>query len=166
MSDQRRYTGTQIDRIAEKVRSEYNGEEEKTNVVKIANALGFDVYEATFDNDRIAGKVEDDGENRVIYVNRNDIAPRKRFTVAHEIGHIVLHHPLDNQPFVKVDNRGANDSFDRKEFEANRFAASLLMPKEESVRVWEETRDVDDFADRMGVSKAAAAIRLESLGLI
>lgn len=51
----------------------------------------------------------------------NDAAPgdRERLTLAHEIGHIVMHHmPTDNDP----------------EEEANQFAAEFLMPAEEIAR--------------------------------
>ncbi|MDD3506613.1 MAG: ImmA/IrrE family metallo-endopeptidase, partial [Sulfurimonas sp.] len=56
--------------------------------------------------------------------------------------------------------------YNQKEFEADNFAASLLMPKEISIKVWKKTRDIDDFADAMQVSKVAASIRLRNLGLI
>ncbi len=161
------YSRSQIEAIAQKVREKYgNTNEKQINVVEIANKLGFDVYEADFENDRIAGKVIDDGNTRAIYINRHDIPQRKRFTVAHEIGHIVLHHPLSNERFEKIDYRGANEKYDQKEWEANQFAASLLMPEDITRKLWEKLQDVDDFADVMGVSKAAAAIRLESLELI
>lgn len=160
------YSKRQIEKIATEVRDKYGGDSDRTNVVQIAKALGFNVYEASFKNPQIAGKVIDNDDKKAIYVNRDDITARKRFTVAHELGHIILHHPLNDEPFEKVDYRGVNETFDRKEWEANQFAASLLMPKEKAVATWEKLHDVDDFAEYMGVSKAAAAIRLESLGLI
>jgi len=161
------YTTSQIETMAEKTREKFAvNDGDKLNVVSIAKGLGFTVYNASFDNNKIAGKVVSDENEKSIYINKSDTPERKRFTVAHEIGHIVLHHPLDDSPFSKVDYRGANNTFDRKEWEANRFAAALLMPEEEARRVWRKTHDVDDFAEAMGVSKLAGAIRLEVLGLI
>lgn len=161
------YTISQIEAIANETRKKFgSNSKEKLNVVNIAKGLGFIVYDACFKDRQIAGKVVDNKTTRAIYVNKDDIPARKRFTVAHEIGHIILHHPLNEKPFEKIDYRGANSTFDRKEWEANRFAAALLMPKDESKIIWEQTYDIDDFADRMGVSKVAAAIRLETLGFI
>lgn len=49
--------------------------------------------------------------------------------------------------------------------EAN-FAAALLMPKELVYKTWQKTQRIRDFAEAMGVSQGAAAIRLIGLNLI
>jgi len=141
------------------------GVEYPIDVVEIAKKLGFDVYLSDFDDPNIAGMVINSQNNKNIYVNKDDIPQRQRFTIAHEIGHIVLHHSNDAS-FQEVDFRNTNELPSQKEIEANAFAAALLMPEKLAIKVWEKLQDVDDFADYFKVSKSAGAIRLMNLGLI
>jgi hypothetical protein len=72
--------------------------------------------------------------NTVIAVNRDHADSRRRFTIAHELGHLRLHEgrPLivDHVVRVRINARDHRSSLatDREEIEANRFAAALLMP--------------------------------------
>lgn len=68
-----------------------------------------------------------------ILVNSNiDFAPRKLFTAAHEIGHVVLHIMTGKQSEFQCTNNDLTTT-DKKnkmfEYEANIFASALLMPK-------------------------------------
>lgn len=63
-----------------------------------------------------------DSGAKVLVVNANMPNYRKRFTIAHELCHIVSH-----IPFVISDN----DPYRNVEFEANEFAAEFLMPGNE-----------------------------------
>lgn len=56
----------------------------------------------------------------VIVLNENFDNDRKRFTVAHELGHIIMHKA----------GRNPIPEFRDREDEANRFASEFLMPKE------------------------------------
>lgn len=56
----------------------------------------------------------------VIIVNKNIPNDRKRFTIAHELGHILMHNE-NNFPIA---------SYRDKEKEANQFASEFLMPQE------------------------------------
>jgi len=62
-----------------------------------------------------------EGELSTIGYNQKHSIHRKRFTVAHEIGHVVMSHPN----ITTFTNLESNDPF---ETEANQFAAELLMP--------------------------------------
>ena len=129
------------------------------DVVKIANELGFNVFLSDFDEANIAGMVVNSPREKSIYINKDDIPQRQRFTIAHEIGHIILHHQ-NNGDFKEVDFRNTDELPTQKEIEANAFAATLLMPKEQTVEMWNILQDIDDIANYFKVSKAAAAIRL------
>lgn len=116
-----------------------------------------------------------------IVVNQMDHEVRKRFTIAHEIGHLHLQHQLERGNHVHVD-RGNFISFrndrsasgtDAKEIEANQFASVLLMPtsvlRRETTRLGGGRlmdRDVDELAHLFEVSIQAMTIRLNALGLL
>lgn len=97
---------------------------------------------------------------------------RARFTVAHEIGHVILHAHEIRETMVNRGKDGLARRSDIKpyedpEWQANAFAGSLLMP-ESAVReiVSRNTRKaVSAVANILRVSRAAADIRLRNLQL-
>lgn len=90
---------------------------------------------------------------------------RDNFTIAHELGHLRLHvsgyfetHPTENCVSV---NRFGND---KPEWQANRFAAALLMPAKEFELFGEETDwDIPALSARFSVSQLAARCRANFL---
>ena len=103
------------------------------------------------------------GDGHAIELRGSPGARRLRFTIAHEIGHFVLH------PGRAVSERGGptNQSTVRLEREADQFAAELLMP-EQLVRqaVLDDGGDLRRLADRFDVSTQAMSLRLRHLGLV
>ena len=61
----------------------------------------------------------------VIIINKNFPNDRKRFTIAHELGHVLLHNENNYSIPLHRDNEK------QKEKEANEFASEFLMPEEE-----------------------------------
>lgn len=97
---------------------------------RICRDLGIRVYFANFegDDDKISGFFY--GEKNEIYVNQKEYPQRQTFTIAHELGHKIMHEEWLNSSNYKVLLRTSiNDSEDPKEKEANAFAANLLVPK-------------------------------------
>jgi len=71
-----------------------------------------------------------DAEEDVIFVNREEPPLRQTFTIAHEVGHKVLHEEWARSADYKVLLRNPNEQDqDFREKEANAFAANLLMPR-------------------------------------
>jgi Zn-dependent peptidase ImmA (M78 family) len=67
--------------------------------------------------------------NMLLINNENQPITRKRFTMAHEIGHHQLHHNLEHSHFRTIFLRqDIVRSDDKVESEANYFAGYLLMP--------------------------------------
>ena len=111
----------------------------------------------------------------VIGVNRDQATVRQRFTIAHELGHLLLHEysrvHVDRGFRVRLRSGLSSEGTDRDEMEANRFAAELLMPIE-FLQADLEKREFDladdsefqTLAKRYGVSTQALAIRLNGLG--
>jgi Zn-dependent peptidase ImmA (M78 family) len=128
----------------------------------------------------ISGMVFRDESRKVIGVNSLEVGTRQRFTIAHEIGHLLLHEgrPVIVEKLVRVNLRGKNPSgaSAREEREANQFAAELLMP-EHMVRkaahevvgdrtLVSDRRFVSTLAKRFEVSGQAMEYRLVNLGLL
>jgi hypothetical protein len=99
---------------------------------------------------------------------------RYRFTVAHEIGHWVLHAPALKADGLSHACRGERRS-DKEpiEWQADFFAACLLMPAALVLAQWDDvsrtTRGPSQLhvmAQRFSVSEQAMRIRFGSLGLI
>ena len=90
---------------------------------------------------------------------------RRRFTLAHEFGHYLLHRvAFPNGIVGGQDNGKSSMPWRRAEREANAFAANLLMPLGDfSARIGTEgdvtARTFDDLSELFGVSRTAAALR-------
>lgn len=83
------------------------------NLIRWVESAGVIVIEEDFGTHRIDGMSQWAGEHAVIILNGALPTDRKRLTVAHELGHLVLH----NQ-YLDLD----------VEDQANQFAAEFLMP--------------------------------------
>lgn len=119
-----------------------------------------------------------------IWINPFESEVRQRFTFAHEIGHYVLHLFGDGKREFKDDaktlRRGG--AWNRDEYQANNFAAQLLMPKyllleygaqlienhkkENNGKAISVTSFVSALANMFNVSQAAMTYRLKNLDLI
>lgn len=140
-------------------------------VEKIATKHGIKIETAYLD-DELSGMSFVKNDVSVIVVNGNHHPNRRRFTVAHELGHHLLHRPyLENN--VHVDkviyrNEVASQGTDRKEIQANAFAAELLMPASDLARYHAVDFNDEDFladlAKRLKVSVSALTYRLVNLG--
>ncbi|WP_161949177.1 ImmA/IrrE family metallo-endopeptidase [Desulfomicrobium norvegicum] len=98
----------------------------------------------------------------VIFLPLSSSKARDNFTVAHELGHFFLHTEDKGDEILRFTRRGSN----RREWEANWFAAELLMPEREFKKaVLELGCDEIELASKFDVSVAAASVRLSSLGL-
>lgn len=80
----------------------------------------------------------------IIYINSDYPETRQRFTLAHEIGHIVI--PWHTGTVVSHLNPGSDDeAYWLMEQEANRFAAELLMPTEWLKQQYLESNSVEKY---------------------
>lgn len=134
----------------------------------LAEKLGLAVKKLWLDDDMSGALVKVGPEKYEIHVNALHPQTRQRFTIAHELGHFVHHRTLlgegvnDNRAY-RTTAKGAlyNPKIGpQQETEANRFAASLLMPQEAIERLTKEGMSVADMARHLGVSQHAMSIRL------
>ena len=96
--------------------------------------------EAAALGDDVSGLLVITGARGLIGYNSEQSRVRQRFTVAHEVGHYVLHSDKEglfiDKQYTAVFKRDQNSSTgeDLREIQANQFAAALLMPEDLLVR--------------------------------
>jgi len=136
------------------------------DVVGLAEALGIRVWELSDLPATVSGKLFRDpvhgGSSQYsIGVNANEHFERKRFTVAHEIAHYILHRN-------KIQTELVDDTMYRsplvtsaEEAQANKLAADILMPLQLIQKMIQNgVTDVDVLANLFQVSGTAMRIRL------
>jgi Zn-dependent peptidase ImmA (M78 family) len=95
-----------------------------------------------------------------IFVNANHPETRRRFTIAHEIAHAVLHPHLIGDG-ITDDALLRSGLSDAVEAQANRMAADILMPwKKLNEYLDRGVTEIDDLARAFNVSPQSMAIRL------
>ncbi|WP_243757254.1 ImmA/IrrE family metallo-endopeptidase [Shewanella algae] len=136
-------------------------------VGSIAKELGVKVKVSTLQTG-ISGEIKKEDDLYVIRVNRHDTKERQRFTIAHEIGHFLLHKELIGDGIVD-DALYRSKLSDRLEAEANRFAADILMPWNIMKQKIDELNELsgeplyEELSSIFEVSTTAIKIRLGKL---
>ena len=139
------------------------------DVVSLARALGAPVRFSSLGPD-VSGMIMRVGEDSYeIIVNEAHVHTRQRFTVAHEIGHYMLHRHLLGEGIdegrayrSRPDGRFRNVRIGRaEETEANRFAVDLLIPPPALADALKRFGpDVEGLAKHFDVSRTAMKIRI------
>nr|WP_306455642.1 ImmA/IrrE family metallo-endopeptidase [Stenotrophomonas sp. JAI102] len=154
------------------------------DIASIVERLGINVDYVNEPGDLVGQITKYQGScNIVINQHNNWYEPRLRFTLAHEIGHFILHlnkHEDGEFKDTPITMSRTSSYWDRTEAEANSFAAELLMPSDlifqEANYIISEYKQShnaqiskDEFKDRMSrafnVSFAAMEYRLSNLGI-
>jgi hypothetical protein len=134
-------------------------------VIPIASELGLNCYTVDTWSDDISGMIVRDAirggsSGFAIYVNGKHAPVRRRFTIAHEIAHFVLHRSLIGDG-VQDDALYRSKLSSRIEAEANSYAADILMPWKLLNREISRGKDsVEDLAKTFDVSRSSMSIRL------
>jgi Zn-dependent peptidase ImmA (M78 family) len=117
--------------------------------------------------ERIAGCLWHDGDRRLIHVNGLQALPRRRFTLAHELGHVRCGH--EGALVVDEVETIGGSTQDPREMEANAFAAEFLLPRAAVERAITREPTLDDLvllAARYGVSAIVALLRCVTWKLV
>ncbi|MCF0070694.1 ImmA/IrrE family metallo-endopeptidase [Dyadobacter sp. CY261] len=116
---------------------EFGLEKPPVNPMDIAKRLGVAVSFVEFEKklNSISGFY--DFEEDTIFVNMNEYPLRQTFTIAHELGHRILHAEWARSSDYKVLMREDTATNDPKEAEANAFAANLLVPRFMLDKYWQ-----------------------------
>ena len=171
--------------LAEELLSKYSEDATPIDIESIAESIGLRVYKAQVPNN-LSGYLARDPATGVSVIGVNEAHPlqRQRFTIAHELGHFLLHKGVE----VHVDHTGgmpmtfrmnlrdqrASEGTDDEEREANCFAAELLMPASfiekdmldhQGIDLLGDSEIIEDLAKKYGVSTQAFGYRLANLHL-
>lgn len=151
----------------------------------LAENLGLTVSSDAGLNEGISGLIQREGDGYAIKVAGSEHVYRQRFTMAHEIGHFLLHRSLldaeggtnDNTMYRNdINGRAYNSQIeDIHERQANSFAANLLMPEQAVRAAWLEESEKSNHPEgwvtltamhrRFQVSPSAMRWRLKNLRL-
>ncbi len=172
----------EVKQIAEKFCADYGISDYPVKIIQICNENGLEVFEEYLEPD-VSGLIVVDekpwekyGTNQFILVNSMESAVRRRFTIAHELAHFVLHRN-GSRLFAHRDMAAEGAVRSSMEQEANYFAANILMPEKLVREKVEDLRDriwskipgfvlVKEIADHFLVSESAAEVRLKQIGIL
>lgn len=150
-----------VEDISLKFRSDYklSINQPILNLINVLENLGIIVIEIDDINNRFSdfdGFCEVVNDVPVIVILKYDDGARQRFTIAHELGHLIL---------------DVNDDLDEEKV-CNKFAGALLMPKEAVIKEFGKSRynisfyELKSFKMEYNVSMSATLYRLKELNII
>lgn len=168
-------TRNYINDLAQQVIKAYNITIPITDIDKIVSRMGGSIEVKKNFDDLCDGTItkEGDGSFRIV-ISPHQTAQRRLFTIAHELGHLFLHMGFrTNAELWQTQHQEVYRRFgsSEQEYQANEFAASLLMPREEYREFLNENAvnnriNIDTVAEYFHVSQSAATNRGRFLGYL
>jgi len=173
----KKLTRSQVEQAALKILENAGISKVPVQVDKIAISLGLSISPVDL-GEAVSGILVVGNDHSTIGYNISQSPVRQRFTIAHELGHYVLHSQkealfIDRNYSVFKRDQQSETGEQMIERQANQFAAALLMPKflvEEELKSIHidlgDEQGLKSLADRFAVSAQAMSLRLVNLGLI
>lgn len=163
----RRERRTQINSLAERIRATLDLSV-PVDVEKAVERLNGEV--ATENLLDFEAKIEKVDEGFRITLSTEFPSARRKFSIAHELGHLFLHmgYLIAPKKWLQVgtytDSVYFRSGYNTEEYEANEFAAAFLMPRETFLTVANQNREgntflIEPIASYFGVSSDAAKTR-------
>ena len=134
------------------------------NLFEILKKYQIGLKTGNFDDSNISGAYEK--KTKTIFVEKNEPYTRQTFTIAHELGHFILHDDKQVEFYYRSQIIKLAEEESAQEQEANWFAASLLMPEALLYKFWNLTHDLDKLSVIFAVSPTAVYYRLKNLHLV
>jgi Zn-dependent peptidase ImmA (M78 family) len=170
---------TKIEQQVDEILAQAGISEAPVNIQQVAKLKGVDVVSYEF-GDEVSGVLVVEQHRGTIGYNVNHAPKRQRFTIAHELGHYVLHVNKNKAQEMFVDKdfivkwryeKVYTPTEFKHEQEANAFAAAVLMPR--SFLLYEmskskyddlyETQLIEELAKVFNVSVQAMTYRFADL---
>lgn len=122
------------------------------------------------DLENLSGYIEQQSDQWEIGINAYHKEGRQRFTMAHELGHLLFHREylnLSQGRYEESEILWRSSLFNKVENEANTFAAELLMPSQIFRELWDisNSENLQAIASRFEVSTQAVRYRAYKIGL-
>lgn len=153
------------------------------DIENIIISNGVKIREDASLSEGIVGKITFELDKAVISINPNEntYRSRRRFTLAHEFAHFILHSNEGEREFIDMsDTMYRTDASNDYEIEANHFAACILMPDssllEDAERLVAYFREnpmeftEDEFVRRLALSFSVSIqsmrFRLTNMGIL
>ena len=149
----------------------------KVPIIEIAKIMGFKIYTTRFNDRNLSGTIGISKKlynryksDKVIILNNQDTDEHILFTLCHELAHYIYDYKSNIHDEYSNTYR-TDEIIDEKEKRANRFAASLMMPKSSFKEAYIElSKNIDDseiivqgLADAFNAPKTAVRIRLREV---
>lgn len=126
------------------------------DIIDIAKKLGFVVGNAGLSEDVDGFIIVDENKNNILGIDTNKLIgvnaskelAWKRFIIAHEIGHYILHYnkEKDNGMYAHREHKKGKNEIEN---EADFFAANLLMPRKKFMDKYKELKQKNLSTDEM-----------------
>jgi Zn-dependent peptidase ImmA (M78 family) len=157
-----------ISDLAEKIRNHF-----KSDIKNVIRELGGKIDKVKFNNKSIDGAIYVSGsDNFNIKLYDEIMEERQNFTLAHELGHYILHTNFGRKvDELKQQHENLQavvfkrDENNHLEAEANYFAGSFLMPENEFREKWKLYQDNYVLSAEFNVSARAVRVRKQVLGI-
>lgn len=124
-----------------------------TNPIELAKCLNINVIFEELGT--INGYYNTAFRQKFIHINSNLEEHKQKFTIAHELGHAILH-PKSNTPFLRENTLF---SIDKLEIEANLFAVNLLI-SDEDLREYQDFT-ISQLSSIFGIHEKLIELRLK-----
>lgn len=149
----------------------------KVPIIELAKIMGFKIYTAKFKDRNLSGTIGISKKlvnryksDKVIILNNQDTDEHILFTLCHELAHYIYDYESNAHNEYSNTYR-TNEAINAKEMRANRFAASLLMPKESFKEAYSELSNnindkniiVQGLSDAFNAPKTAVRIRMKEV---
>ena len=168
-------TRNYISDLAQQVINAYGIAIPITDIDRVVKDIGGTIEEKNNFDDLCDGTIIKEGDNSFrIAISPYQNNERRSFTIAHELGHLFLHMGFrTNVDLWRTQDRTYYRRFgsSEQEYQANEFAASLLMPREIYRKVLMDNAinnrvDIAKVANYFHVSQSAATNRGRFLGYL
>lgn len=181
MSNAQALLDMQTQRVIGEAKDEVNGFYKHTLLDLDAVCADHDIklLEGEFEDENQSGAlIRENGEWSII-VNRHHPLNRKRFTIAHELGHFFAVTKGSTQAEIYLEENGdvikdfalmkrteeVEEGSYQVERQANMIAASILMPDEMVLNLYNDGLSVAALAGEFGVSEIAMDYKLKRMGI-
>jgi Zn-dependent peptidase ImmA (M78 family) len=164
-----------IEALASSILTELNIKSAPIDIKAVAKSMGAAIKPYDL-GEKISGMLLITNNEGIISYNPRESIVRQRFTIAHELGHLLLHKEtqdvfVDKQFQVHFRDENSTTGQDVQELQANAFAAALLMPKDllltevkkHNFDLGDESA-IKDLAKLFNVSLQAMTFRMVNLG--